>query len=98
MSRSNHYRLCHDCTAETRCKYPDWHPAFLPKEMAGRRPWKRKARFPKFAGNKRWHNPPPRWWQEQHAQARAKFRQMMQRSEDPALPRERDLINLWAWY
>lgn len=104
MSRSNHYRLCYKCTEETRCYFHEepriWgkRSFFLAKKILGRRPWHRKARYPRHS-IKEFHSPPPRWWwQEQHSRARATYRRLMQRSEDPALPRERDLINLWMWY
>lgn len=68
------------------------------KEILGRRNWKRKPRWPWFS-IKSFISPPPRWWwHEAHAKARQKYKQMMLRSEDPALPRERDLIDLWGWY
>lgn len=110
MSRTNHYRLC-GCasTAEPSCWYhlkygfedDGWmsYRTFKPtREIAGRRTWIREMRYPKHSP-KQWHSGPPRWWwQEQHAKARATYRQMMLRSDDPALPRERDLIDLWGWY
>jgi hypothetical protein len=102
MSRTNHYRLCNKCTVEPECwlcQSPWRATGFKPRRaIDGRRPWKRDGRFPAHSF-KSHHNGPPRWWwQEKHAIARAKYRQMMLRDEDPALPRERDLIDLWSWY
>lgn len=102
MSRTNHYRICNECTTLELCEfhricYYDYahKPA---REVLGRRNWTRKTRYPDF-GYKRYHNPPPRWWwHEQHARVRQIHRQIMLREEDPVLPDEKDLINLWSWY
>jgi len=103
MSRSNHYRLCEDCTVDELCerhsswsgyRYYNHKPVRL---IAARRPWTRKSRYP-IGSIKRFMGGPPRWWwQEQHSRARAIYRRMM-RDEDPALPREQELIDLWGWY
>lgn len=34
----------------------------------------------------------------EHKYARSVYRQLMQRSEDPILPDDKKLINLWGWY
>lgn len=87
MSRSNHYRT-------TR-----WEPEAKPfRKIVGRRNWERKPRWPKYALGSAM-NPPPRWWwRAEHSKARATYRQMMLRSDDPALPTEKELIDLWGWY
>lgn len=86
MSRTNHYRL--------------WSPDLDKpiREILGRRNWKRKDRFTQYSA-KQYHNPPPRWWwAEQHAKVRQIHRQLMQRSDDPVLPSDRKIINIWSWY
>lgn len=64
----------------------------------GRRPWIRKTRYPKHSSKSYMSGPPRWWWKEQHAKVRQIHRQMMIHEEDPALPDEKDLINLWEWY
>jgi hypothetical protein len=87
MSRSNHYRESF------------WNPGEKPfREIAGRRNWTRKQRWPKYSLGS-FHSRPSRWWwQEQHARARAIYRQLILHSDDPVLPREQDLIDLYGWY
>ena len=101
MSRSNNYRICERCTADQACWLHErggFNYQHKPeREILARRTWKRKGLY--RLGPKRYHNGPPRWWwQEKHAKARAIYRQIMHREEDPVLPRERDLIDLWDWY
>ena len=102
MSRTNHYRLCDECTAEQFCwlhERPYSSYEHKPqREILGRRNWTRHSRWPDFSPGVH-HNPPPRWWwHEQHARARSIYRQMLRREEDPALPPEKYLIDLWGWY
>ena len=88
MSRTNHYRIW--------SKYD--HNYIPEREVLGRRNWFRRAGYSKY-GPKSYHNPPPRWWwQEQHARVRQIYKQMMIREEDPALPSDKKIINLWGWY
>lgn len=101
MSRTNHYRICKECTVEAKC----WlHETFSrqshkpARPIEGRRAWKRRDRWPDYSINA-WHSAPPRWWwQDRHARARRVLDQMMRRSDDPALPTEKQLIDLWTWY
>lgn len=102
MSRSNHYRICESCTLGEPCWFHSRGSfAYSHKPIRfieGRRNWERKQRYPKFS-IKAWHNGPPRWWwQEKHAKVRQILRQMMLHEEDPALPSEKVLTNLWDWY
>lgn len=114
MSRSQHYRICEKCTPDAPCefhsphywsyilgRYIDSHSSYLHKpirEIHGRRSWKRQPRYPGYS-IKQWHSSPPRWWwQEQHAKVRQIHRQMIIHQEDPALPSEKELINLYGWY
>lgn len=101
MSRTNHYRLCDECTVERLCWCHERWSNYVYKpirEIIGRRNWKRKDRWPYFSP-KHAHGAPPRWWwQEQHSRARAMYRQMMHRDEDPSLPAEKRLIDMWDWY
>jgi hypothetical protein len=103
MSRSNNARFREDDLSYTS-SYTGEVVIVSPKSdrrvglIDGRRPWVRKPRYPNY-GYKRFHNAPPRWWwQEQHARVRQIHRQIMMREEDPVLPDEKDLINLWDWY
>ncbi len=110
MSRSNHYRLCgckskENPTCWYHVKY-GWEHGFIhsydsfkpTRKIEGRRFWERKQRYPKDSP-KIWHNPPPKWWwQEQHAKYRRICSQLILKSEDPVLPREQDIIDLWGWY
>lgn len=100
MSRSNHYRLCDKCGAELCERHRSPWSRYVHKPIRtviGRRTWERKSRYPDHSV-KAWHSGPPRWWwQEKHSTARAIYRALM-REEDPALPREKDLIDLWSWY
>src|SRR5665213_3259425 len=108
MSRTNHYRLCRECTEEIPCElhvglkeillerhilvefnlgavgHHGLESFFLPREMPGRRPWKRRARYPRHSVKEYSSAPSRWWWQNQHSKARAIYRQMMQRSDDPA--------------
>jgi hypothetical protein len=104
MSRSNHYRICEECTQDETCwrhtSTVYWGRSYIHKpirEIAARRTWKRKQRYPKYSV-KSFRSAPPRWWwQEQHSRARAVYRQIL-RDEDPVLPPEKKLIDLWDWY
>src|SRR5580704_1909887 len=64
----------------------------------GRRPWVRRTRYPKYCPKSYMNGPPRWWWQEQHAKVRQIHRQIMLHEEDPVLPDEKDLIDLWHWY
>ena len=106
MSRSNHYRICeghsHNRVFQGECPYHNgWFYAPVrygeAREILGRRTWRRKTRYP-YGIKRNMDGPPSWWWRAEHKHARAVYRQMMFRSEDPALPRERDLIDLWGWY
>lgn len=102
MSRTNHYRLCGCREGEPICYIHNvygFDPGYKPvREILGRRNWRRKTRFPKYSV-KSFHEGPPRWWwQEKHSTARAIYRTLMRGAEDPVLPREQDLIDLWGWY
>lgn len=103
MSRSNHYRICEDCSVARICeRHQSWSRRAYYKHkperfIAGRRPWVRRSRF-RFSPKSHHDGPSRWWWQEQHAKARQFYRREMQRSDDPVMPREQDLIDLWGWY
>src|SRR3972149_642245 len=69
----------------------------------GRRPWRRRRRWPTF-GRSAHHSPPPRWWwHEQHARARRVqdreiYRAAADDFESLSITNERRLINLRGWY
>jgi len=99
MSRSNHlYYPPWDFASTSPGAYERVYK-IKTKFILGRRSYKRKSnRYPDYSINS-WHSSPPRWWwQEQHARARRIYTQILRREEDPILPREKDLINLWNWY
>ena len=103
MSRTNHITQswCWACEFERNpCRAwmsKEPHTCHPFRSIDGRRPWKRKSRYPSWMRGQlgrpsRW------WWKNQHSRARAVYRQMMFRSNDPVLPREQDLIDLYSWY
>jgi len=99
MSRTNHYRICGKCTEEQLCWIHDGEMPHKPERLIeGRRPWRRKSRFPSYS-IKSFIEPPGRWWwQEAHAKARRKLDELLRKDPEGSFPRERDLINLWDWY
>ncbi len=102
MSRTNHYRICKKCTPEEFCYIHErpWSTySHKPiRLIEGRRTWKRRERWPDFCVKTHHHGPPRWWWQDRHARARRKLDAMMRREENPALPSEKQMIDLWAWY
>lgn len=102
MSRTNHYSLCEECNAERYCSRHErpWstYTHKPEREIISRRIWKRKNRWPRFSIRYHHHGPSRSWRQEEHGHARAVYRQMIHRDEDPALPPEKYLIDLRGWY
>jgi hypothetical protein len=113
MSRSNHYIICEECTVDVPCgrhkpwSYTAWNKQTVyvtylkhkpARVIAARRTWERKGRWPQWSPGIHHSRPPRWWWQNQHAKARRIFSQMMRRSDDPALPAEKELIDLYGWY
>jgi hypothetical protein len=102
MSRTNHYRICDKCTTEEPCErhnirryYYNHKPI---REILGRRTWRRKQRYPEFSIKGFMNGPPRWWWQDEHSKARALYRRLMHRDDDPVLPPENKIIDLWGWY
>src|ERR1700722_9262883 len=98
MSRTNHYRICDRCALDTPCWLHGKSHHMTEREITGRRNWVRKSRWPQWSAKSHLNGPPRWWWQEQHAKVRQIHRQLTMKSDDPVLPDEKDLIDLWGWY
>lgn len=96
MSQTNHYWICNRTTPEgfCWCSGRNHKPT---REILGRRNWKRKTRW-EYGLKRNMTGPPRWWWKAEHARARRIYKELMFGSDDPVLPRERDLIDLWGWY